>query len=160
MPAIVLVMGKKEGYNKMSKKTHFVTAPYPLFFPCPIDEVHTRMVGVQKFSIFLLSLDNKQEYFLIFHKTCAIYTAYCIGSGFASSQKTLQFFSDFLHWVSSLSQLLCCSIWITSHQSKPRSPCWQLLKIPFLPWPCRFLLLSWHDIYDNHRISLGFWLSL
>lgn len=27
MPAIVLVMGKKEGCNKMSKKTHFVTAP-------------------------------------------------------------------------------------------------------------------------------------
>lgn len=28
MPAIVLVMGKKEGCNKMSKKTHFVTAPF------------------------------------------------------------------------------------------------------------------------------------
>jgi len=26
MPAIVLVMGKKEGCNKMSKKSHFVTA--------------------------------------------------------------------------------------------------------------------------------------
>jgi hypothetical protein len=24
----VLVMGKKEGCNKMSKKTHFVTAPF------------------------------------------------------------------------------------------------------------------------------------
>lgn len=30
MPAIVLVMGKKEGCNKMSKKTHFVTAPFLL----------------------------------------------------------------------------------------------------------------------------------
>ena len=30
MPAIVLVMRKKEGCNKMSKKTHFVTAPYDL----------------------------------------------------------------------------------------------------------------------------------
>ena len=28
MPAIVLVMRKKEGCNKMSKKTHFVTAPF------------------------------------------------------------------------------------------------------------------------------------
>ena len=27
MPAIVLVMGKKEGCNKMNKKVHFVTAP-------------------------------------------------------------------------------------------------------------------------------------
>ena len=31
MPAIVLVMGKKEGCNKMSKKTHFVTAPFLSF---------------------------------------------------------------------------------------------------------------------------------
>ena len=31
MPAIVLVMGKKEGCNKMSKKTHFVTAPFFLY---------------------------------------------------------------------------------------------------------------------------------
>ena len=28
MPAIVLVMGKKEGCNKMNKKVHFVTAPF------------------------------------------------------------------------------------------------------------------------------------
>ena len=28
MPAIVLGMEKQEGCNKMSKKTHFVTAPY------------------------------------------------------------------------------------------------------------------------------------
>ena len=27
MPAIALVMGKKEGCNKMGLKTHFVTAP-------------------------------------------------------------------------------------------------------------------------------------
>ena len=30
MPAIVLVMGKKEGCNKMSKKTHFVTTTFLL----------------------------------------------------------------------------------------------------------------------------------
>ena len=30
MPAILLVMGKKEGCNKMNKKVHFVTAPFPL----------------------------------------------------------------------------------------------------------------------------------
>lgn len=28
MPAVVLVMGKKEGCNKMNKKVHFVTAPF------------------------------------------------------------------------------------------------------------------------------------
>lgn len=28
MPAIVLGMGKKEGCNNMSKKAHFVTAPF------------------------------------------------------------------------------------------------------------------------------------
>lgn len=30
MPAIALVMGKKEGCNKMGLKTHFVTAPFLL----------------------------------------------------------------------------------------------------------------------------------
>ena len=34
MPAIVLVMRKKEGCNKMSKKTHFVTAPLILTHAC------------------------------------------------------------------------------------------------------------------------------
>ena len=31
MPAIVLVMGKKEGCNKMNKKVHFVTAPFNIY---------------------------------------------------------------------------------------------------------------------------------
>ena len=31
MPAIALVMGKKEGCNKMGLKTHFVTAPFYLY---------------------------------------------------------------------------------------------------------------------------------
>ena len=31
MPAIVLVIGKKEGCNKMNKKVHFVTAPFFYF---------------------------------------------------------------------------------------------------------------------------------
>ena len=32
MPAIALVMGKKEGCNKMGLKTHFVTAPFCFTF--------------------------------------------------------------------------------------------------------------------------------
>ena len=32
MPAIALVMGKKEGCNKMGLKTHFVTAPFAFIY--------------------------------------------------------------------------------------------------------------------------------
>ena len=52
MPAIVLVMGKKEGCNKMSKKTHFVTAPVQMTSPDEMGYNKTEVLFVEKGECF------------------------------------------------------------------------------------------------------------